>query len=351
MKTSIFCSTAPIGKGHGGGVVSYYERLALQDVTKLVRTIAPCTTPEVKDCKVIDLGGHYPNNPFMTDYLYSLSATHADIAFFNGAPFGSTVKAINPSKVIVDCPAHDLELSIEEHEKQLGKYPYEHMTDPFLWQLYTDFIRNADVVICPSKMSAEHVKKNPGTKAKVVVIPHGVDLPEQVIEIKDEFIVGYLGAIGPDKGLRYLLMAWAGLMYKDAELLLRTDPIPAEWASIFTKGQKLDRVERMDSLGDFYNEISVYVQPSVTEGFGIPVLEAMAHGRPVIVTEGAGVSELVQDGVEGFVVPIRNPAVIADKIDYLKQNRDKMVEMGQAARKKAEQYPWNKVVESLKGVI
>lgn len=351
MKTSIFCSTAPIGKGHGGGIVSYYEYLALKETTKLVKTLAPCTTPEVKDCEVVTPNGHYLDNPFMHDYMYSLSATHADIAFFNGAPFNATAKVINPSKVIVDCPAHDLELSIEEHERRLGKYPYEHMTDPLLWQLYTDFIRNADVVVCPSKMSAEHVKMNPGTSAKVVVIPHGADLPEQVTEIKDDFIVGYLGAIGPDKGLPYLLKAWAGLMYLDAELLLKTDPIPPAWIPVFTRGQKMDRVERMDSLSDFYNEISVYVQPSVTEGFGIPVLEAMAHGRPVIVTKGAGVSELVQDGVEGFVVPIRDPAAIADKVDYFKKNRDKMIAMGHAARKKAEQYPWSKVVESLKEVI
>ena len=136
LKTSIFCSTAPIGKGHGGGVVSYYERLALQDTTKLVKTLAPCTTPEVKDCTVVNLIGYYQDNPFMYDYVCSLNATHADIAFFNGAPFNTTTKAINPYKVIVDCPAHDLDLSIEEYEKWLGDYPFKHMTDPFLWDFY-----------------------------------------------------------------------------------------------------------------------------------------------------------------------------------------------------------------------
>lgn len=350
MKTSIFCSTAPIGRGHGGGIVSYYEHSALKETTKLVKTLAPSTTPEVGDCEVIT-NEHYPDNPFMQDYMYSLKVAPADIAFFNGAPFSSTVKAINPQKVIVDCPSHNLERSIEEFEKWVGEYPFKHMTNQPLWQLYTDFIRNADVVVCPSKMSAEYVKQNPGTRAEVIVIPHGTDLPEQVTKIKDEFIVGYLGAVGPDKGIPYLLKAWVGLMYTDAELLLKTPPIPPAWMPEMVKGQIIDRVERMDALSDFFNELSVYVQSSVTEGFGIPVLEAMAHGRPVIVTEGAGSSELVQNGVEGFVIPIRDPAAIADSIDYFKKNRSKMVEMGQAARKKAEQYSWDRVVKSLKEVI
>ena len=127
MKTSVFCSTAPLGQGHGGGVVSYYEYIALKETTHLTKVLAPSFTDEVNNCQVINLNGHYPNNPFMYDYLCSLNVPHADIAFFNGAPFSSTVKAINPSKVIVDCPAHNLELSIEEFQKWLGKYPFAHM--------------------------------------------------------------------------------------------------------------------------------------------------------------------------------------------------------------------------------
>ena len=78
--------------------------------------------------------------------------------------------------------------------------------------------------------------------------------------------------------------------------------------------------EHVDNVGKMYNSCSVYVQPSVTEGFGIPVLEAMAYARPVIVTEGAGVYELVDDGKEGFVVPIRNPDVIKESRKILVEN-------------------------------
>ena len=350
MKSSIFATTAPIGKGHGGGIVSYYEVMALKETTNLIKVLCPKTEELGVPTEILNLDGQYPGNPYMWDYLASIKSCHADIAFFNGAPFSSTVRAINPSKVIVDCPAHNLERSIEEHVKLLGEYPYKNMTDLFLKSMYLDFIVNADLIICPSKMSAEYVKRDPGTRAEVVVIPHGCDLPE-VKSLPEEFKVGYSGALGPDKGVIYLLKAWAGLMYKDTELLLRTDPIPNEWMSLFSKGQMVKRLDFMPDLSSFFDQISVYVQPSVTEGFGIPCLEAMAHGRPVIVSEGAGVSELVKDGVEGYVVPIRSGADLADRIDYLKNHPNKVTEVGKKARLKAEQYAWGKTVKSLKAVI
>jgi len=352
MKTSVFCTTAPIGKGHGGGIVSYYECQALKEVSDLIQVVCPKSEDLGVPVETISLNDRYSDNPFMWDYLTSLKVKHADIAFFNGAPFSSTARAVNPSKLIVDVPAHNLELSIEEWERWQGKYPFKHMTDPFLWSLYTDFIVNADVVICPSKMSADYVKQNPGTKAKVVVIPHGTELPDEVKPLPEQFKVGYLGATGTDKGTIYLLKAWAGLMYKDSELLLAGDG----WSQntlydLFHKEQRVKLLGRVENVSDFYNSISVYCQPSVTEGFGIPCLEAMAHGRAVIVSEGAGVSELIKDGVEGFVVPIRDAGAIADRVDWLKRRPEKVKEMGQKARLKAESHTWSKTEAEFERLI
>ena len=343
MKSSVFCTTAPIGKGHGGGIVSYYECQALKEISELIQVVCPISEDIGVPVETISLDGRYHDNPFMWDYVTSLKAKHADIAFFNGSPFSSTVRAINPSLVVVDIPAHDLELSIEEWERWQGKYPFKHMTDPFLWPLFTSFIVNADLIICPSKMSADYVKRNPGTKAKVVVVPHGTDLPDEVKPLPEQFKVGYLGATGTDKGTIYLLKAWAGLMYQDNELLLAG----SAWARVqlpplFQRGQRVNILGRVENVSDFYNNISVYCQPSVTEGFGIPCLEAMAHGRPVIVSEGAGVSELVKDGVEGYVIPIRDAEAIAERIDLLRSRPEKVKEMGEKARLKAEKYTWER---------
>jgi len=85
------------------------------------------------------------------------------------------------------------------------------------------------------------------------------------------------------------------------------------------------------------------VLSSVNEGFGITALEAMAHGRPVIVAEGAGSHDVVRNGVDGFIVPVRDPDAIAEKIDWFKDNPDKLREMGKEAQKTARKYSWDKI--------
>ncbi|GAH08266.1 unnamed protein product, partial [marine sediment metagenome] len=266
----VFCTTAPIGKGHGGGIVSYYECQALKEISELIQVVCPISEDMGVPVETISLNDRYHDNPFMWDYVTSLKVKHADIAFFNGGPFSSSTRAINPSLVVVDVPAHNLEVSVEEHQNLIGVYPYRQLIDQPLRDWYFDYMVNADLIICPSKMSADYVKRYPGTKAKVVVVPHGTDLPGEAKPLPEQFKVGYLGATGPDKGTIYLLKAWAGLMYKDSELLLAG----AEWrenriSSLFQRGQRVNILGRVESISDFYNSISVYCQPSVTEGFGL----------------------------------------------------------------------------------
>ncbi len=72
MRTSIFCSTAPIGKGHGGGVVSYYEVIALKETTDLIKVLCPKAEELGVPTGILSLNGQYLDNPYMWDYLSSL---------------------------------------------------------------------------------------------------------------------------------------------------------------------------------------------------------------------------------------------------------------------------------------
>jgi glycosyltransferase involved in cell wall biosynthesis len=80
-----------------------------------------------------------------------------------------------------------------------------------------------------------------------------------------------------------------------------------------------------------------------SEGFGIEVLEAMGHGRPVVVSSGAGAADVVEHGKTGIVVPIRDPKAISDAVNDLRQNPSMAEEMGSAARRAAERYTWDKI--------
>jgi glycosyltransferase involved in cell wall biosynthesis len=84
-------------------------------------------------------------------------------------------------------------------------------------------------------------------------------------------------------------------------------------------------------LRELYSRASVFVLPSIEEGFGMVLGEAMACGCPVIASTNTGASELISDGTEGFIVPIRSPEVIADRLQQLADEPELRHRMGRAA--------------------
>ena len=94
-----------------------------------------------------------------------------------------------------------------------------------------------------------------------------------------------------------------------------------------------------ENVRSFYDEITCYCQPSATEGFGCEVLEAMACGRPVICSDGAGAVDMVEDGINGRRVPACNVDELASAIDNMRRHDD-MAAMGAEGRKIAEKNTW-----------
>ena len=89
-----------------------------------------------------------------------------------------------------------------------------------------------------------------------------------------------------------------------------------------------------------FAESSVFVLPSITEGSAKTTYEAMAAGLPVITTPNSG--SLIRDGVDGFLVGIRNPEAIGERILHLYRNREEAGSMGEAARRHVAEYSWER---------
>lgn len=201
-------------------------------------------------------------------------------------------------KVTYTAAAHDIQASKEAYEDLGIPFNYPHLVVPELWDRYKKGYMLADGLIVPSTYS-KSVMEGYGYKGKIAVIPHGVEIPDEERTREPKvFTVGYLGAIGPDKGLKYLLQAWKKLNYTDAVLKIAGK----ESTNLFVQhmvatygGGNIQLVGWVDSIKDFYESLSLYVQPSVTEGFGCEVTEAMAHGVPVLCSKGAGASDLVPE--------------------------------------------------------
>jgi glycosyltransferase involved in cell wall biosynthesis len=94
-------------------------------------------------------------------------------------------------------------------------------------------------------------------------------------------------------------------------------------------------------------EHDVLVLPSIIEGRALVQQEALACGLPLIVTQNTGGEDLIEEERTGFIVPIRKPDAIAEKIDWFCQNLQEIDEMSEYCRNKASQYKWSEYARSI----
>lgn len=340
----LYLTADDIGTPTGGGAVTYHESEALKALgeTRVV------SRPSLLH------GASYYSEPWGWDRAaYFQFGDDIDLAHLYAGTFGESVNKLKNSGAIVTytIAAHDREVSWREHERLGLLFSYPHLTEPALWQRYIDGYRRADVIVCPSTVAARTVRHyGPDFENKrIEVIPHGCHLLNgPVAPLPARFTVGYLGAIGADKGLTYLLEAWGKLNYPDATLLLAGRDSQHPWVQAMVK-HYVPRPETVELLGwqenvrDFYNRLSLYVQPSATEGFGIEVLEAMAHGRPVVCSKGAGAQDVLQDGGAGLIVLSCNADHLAGAIDNYKSLPDYVKFGGDSGAEQAKEYTWDKI--------
>jgi glycosyltransferase involved in cell wall biosynthesis len=203
----------------------------------------------------------------------------------------------------------------------------------------------ADLVLTPSQLARASLLAAGLPAGKVAEVPYGVDLeafqPKPAYPRDGPFTVLYVGAIRPAKGLRYLLEAFVPLAGRQAQLLLiggmaGAERILADYAGSYRHLPFLTH----DVLVRHYQQADVFVFPSLLDSFGLVVLEAMACGTPVILSDRTGARDVVRDGVDGFIVPSRDAAALGDRIRLLLERRQLTEELGHNARRQALKYPW-----------
>nr|WP_285889738.1 glycosyltransferase [Neobacillus niacini] len=106
-----------------------------------------------------------------------------------------------------------------------------------------------------------------------------------------------------------------------------------------------------DKLLHFFSKADILIFPSLADGFGLSVLEALSCGIPTICSDNSGVSDLIEDGYNGFVVRTGNSKDIYEKLVWFDQNRDKLPSMSDNARKTAKSYSWDKYDDLIKTTI
>jgi glycosyltransferase involved in cell wall biosynthesis len=343
-KVNLFISL-DLGTNSSGNIVSTHELEFLKSISDNVIQLG---YEEISPTKY-----GLPDNPFMIDYLAMNKASQIDlsnisIAHTYAGSFTNTIRYLKAKgiKVTSTVDAHNREESIKEFHNLGYDYPFKHVSDDKLWKLYSDFTRETDIIIVPSKISKEILIQEGVKEDNIKIIAHGTDIPiqDKIKPINEsQFNVGFLGNHGPDKGLRYLIEAMSQLNYQDSTLLIagrgteQLEPFIKKYA---TTG-KFHLMGWVENKEDFFNNISVYVQPSVTEAFSIEIPEAMTYGRPVICSNGAGAADCIEHGETGFIVDKRDVKGLANKIDWFRSHEQELYLMGGRCKEVVKKYNWS----------
>lgn len=226
-------------------------------------------------------------------------------------------------------------------------------------------VRQSDSIICPSSLCASTLAQEYNVNLRrITVIPSGVEdgafIPPEERHTKNTArpMITTVAKLHRCKGVHFLLESLARL--RDREFAVEI--ISGGGAGAYrreleriiaaTDGSLSDKVRFVGPVGtrELRQRLacaSIYVQPSTFETFGLAVLEAMAAGLPVIVTSATGASFLVQDGVNGFVVPPGDHEALAVRIKQLIDQPLLRENMSEANVALARKFSWDSTAAHL----
>lgn len=230
-------------------------------------------------------------------------------------------------------------------------------------------MKRADAVVTDSEFSrSEIIKYFPQYRDKVEVVPCGVDCDmfkpiqdRSIIEkvkanhnIKGKYFL-YLGTLEPRKNLTRLVKAYEILSRRkeDCPLLVLAGGKGWLYDEIFEEVNKSGLGDKViftqyipgEEICPLMNGAEAFVFPSLYEGFGMPPLEAMACGTPVIVSGSASLPEVVGDC--GLIVDAYSEESIADAMEKIADNEELRKQLSEKGISRAREFSWKKSAEKL----
>lgn len=196
----------------------------------------------------------------------------------------------------------------------------------------------ADIVMVNSRWTHDALLKQGVPASKLAIVPLAYEVDETKVlgpippkEVNDPLRVLFLGQVNIRKGIPYLI---------EAARLMKGTPVqfdivgPISIADQFVvsapSNVRFHGSVTRDKVQNFYSQADVFVLPTISDGFALTQLEAMSHGLPVITTPNCG--DVVTDGVDGFLVPARNAAALAEALLKLAEDPERLQAMQESAR-------------------
>lgn len=267
---------------------------------------------------------------------------------------------------IVDHGSINLEIEkiilMEEYDKfSIDKKYMTQASDWIVKKENKEFLE-ADYILLGSHFAKETFIKKGFDSNKLLVNNYGVDLKDfkKIDKIDNVFRIIYCGGFTLGKGLHYLLKVFNDLKLKNSELWLIgsssildkallsvIEKLDINFENIYLKGHFSQK-----ELYKLYSQGTIFVLPSLSDGFGMVVPQALACGLPVILTENTGARDIITNYVNGFIIPSGQFNELKKKIVYFYENEDKTKKMSiNAINSVSKGLEWNDYGDRLKEIL
>jgi glycosyltransferase involved in cell wall biosynthesis len=209
---------------------------------------------------------------------------------------------------------------------------------------------NSDLIITVSRFTAEQVSSLLGfDRSRIRVVAHGVTPPSAMLQRQREKIVLFAGVLQSRKNIVRLVEAFESLP-GDWRLMLAGAATGYGAQSILNRIDSSKCRDRIQVLGyvppaelsTLYSRASVFAFPSLDEGFGIPVLEAMAHGLPVIASNRPSLLEVAREAA--MLVDPNRTEDLACALRRLIDDPSLRDDYSARGRERAKAYPWERAI-------
>lgn len=218
-------------------------------------------------------------------------------------------------------------------------------------------IESADVVVVPSRFVLDSLPPHIRAGKRCIVAPFGS--PSPVGEAarsprppRSRLRVLFAGAMSQRKGLADLFAAMRLLDRSDVELVVMGS---LQAPLSFYRGQYADFVYEPprphQHVLALMRSCDVLALPAIVEGRALVQQEALASGLPIVVTANAGGDDLIEEGRTGFLVPMRSPEVLAERLAWLADHRESLPGMRQYAMAKAEATGWSRYESHVRSAV
>lgn len=215
----------------------------------------------------------------------------------------------------------------------------------------------SDYFLAASSFVQESLEFCGAKKEQILKVPYGANVQNETghqVNIFRPLEILYVGQVTYRKGITYLLEAIDELSDREVHLTIVGAYNPSAWyVKKYSTNEKIEfkGLVTLDKMTKIYSEADVFVIDSIAEGMAQVGIEAMTCGVPIICSHNSGIDDIVEDGVNGYIIPCCNVDALRRKIIFLLEHREILEALGENGKEIASRYTWEEYERNVVSIL